>query len=85
MDRTDLHRRIRDFAHRNKLVIGEQLGHGMHGIVFAANYQTKAGRCALKVHERGKEYRRERDVYLRLKEHAAHRYSRLPCTSNGRV
>jgi len=51
-------------------MIGEQLGFGLHGIVFAAKYQTKGGRLALKVHERDKEYRRERDVYLRLQEHA---------------
>jgi hypothetical protein len=69
MGRTDLHRRIDAYAHRNYLDVGEQLGYGVHGIVFAAKYQTKGGRIALKVHERDKEYRRERDVYLRLQEH----------------
>jgi hypothetical protein len=69
MDRTDLLRWVQDDAHRNDLVLGEPLGYGLHGIVLAAKYQTQGGRCALKVHERDKEYRRERDVYLRLREH----------------
>ncbi len=69
MGRTDLLRRVQDHAQRKGLVIHEQLGYGMHGIVFAAKYQTAGERLALKVHERDQEYRRERDVYLRLKEH----------------
>src|SRR5438552_53360 len=69
MSRADLHRRVQDYARQHRLELGEHLGFGVHGIVFAAKYQTKGGRCALKVHEREKEYRRERDVYLRLQEH----------------
>lgn len=70
MDRADLHRRVQDYAHTNHLLIGAQLGYGVHGIVFAAEYQTKGGRVALKVHERERDYLREHDVYLRLLEHA---------------
>jgi hypothetical protein len=70
MDRTDLLRRIQEYADRHGLTIGEQLGYGVHGIVFAARCQTESGRIALKVHERAGSYSRERDVYLRLQEHA---------------
>jgi hypothetical protein len=51
-------------------VVAETLGFGYHGIVFAAKHQTKGGRFALKAHVRSQEYVRERDVYLRLREHA---------------
>src|SRR5262249_4172286 len=69
MSRTDLVRRAQEYAHRNGLVVGRQLGFGVHGIVFSAECQTEGGRSALKVHERGADYARERDVYLRLQEH----------------
>jgi hypothetical protein len=51
------------------LVIVEHLGFGVHGSVFSAENQGKDGRVAIKVHERQPDYLRERDVYLRLKEH----------------
>jgi hypothetical protein len=69
MDRPDLVRRVQEYADRKGLRVGAQLGSGVHGIVFSAEYQTVGGRSALKVHERDADYRRERDVYLRLKEH----------------
>src|SRR5436190_162174 len=69
MARTDLIRRAEEYANRKGLMIGRELGSGVHGIVFSAEYQTEGGRSALKVHERGVDYGRERDVYLRLKEH----------------
>jgi hypothetical protein len=69
MSGTDLLRRLQDHAQRRNLVLAEQLGYGMHGIVTAAKNQTDSEPLALKVHEREKEYRRERDVYLRLQEH----------------
>jgi hypothetical protein len=54
------------------LALGEELGFGVHGIVFSAESQTKTEgsnlRSAVKIHERETEYRRERDIYLRLKE-----------------
>jgi hypothetical protein len=67
----DLLRRAHDYAQGRGLVLGERLGSGAHGIVFAAKYQSKSGRIAMKVHERQKAYVKERDAYLRLKEHAA--------------
>ena len=69
MGRTDLIRRAREYADRKGLVVGNQLGSGVHGIVFSAAHQAEGGRSALKVHERDADYRQERDVYLRLKEH----------------
>jgi len=69
MRRIDLVRRAQEYAHRKGLVIGRELGSGVHGIVFSVQYQTEEGRSALKVHERGPDCARERDVYLRLKEH----------------
>jgi hypothetical protein len=70
MDRRDLVRRAQQYADRKDLMIGRQLGSGVHGIVFSAESQIEGGRSALKVHEHGPDYARERNVYLRLKEHA---------------
>jgi hypothetical protein len=50
-------------------MLGEQLGLGVHGIVFVVKIQGEPGRSAIKVHEREKAYCRERDVYLRLQYH----------------
>jgi hypothetical protein len=69
MSRTELVRRAQEYCQRNGLSLGEQLGFGVHGIVFATESQTKGGPTAIKVHERQPDYRRERDVYLRLREH----------------
>ena len=60
--------RAQVYAARNQLEIKEQLGRGVHGIVFVAQSQIKRGRSAVKVHERQPAYGRERDVYLRLQE-----------------
>jgi hypothetical protein len=72
--RDELVRRAREYTQRNGSVLGEQLGSGIHGIVFATESQPEKGlsavRSAIKVHQRGPDYERERDVYLRLKEHA---------------
>jgi hypothetical protein len=69
----ELVRRGREYARRHDLVLGEELGFGVHGIVFVAESQPKKGRAeaksAVKVHQREPDYCRERDVYLRLKEH----------------
>lgn len=51
MGRTDLLRRVQDYAQRRGLALGEQLGSGVHGIVFAAEFQAEAVQAALKVHE----------------------------------
>jgi hypothetical protein len=69
MDRDDLFRRIQQYADRKGLALRESLGAGIHGNVLAAEYQTQGGRSAIKGHGRPEAYRRERDVYLRLREH----------------
>jgi hypothetical protein len=68
MDRPDLNRRIEEYAKRRGLVLGESLGAGVHGNVFSAENQITRGRIALKGHERERDYRQERDVYLRLRD-----------------
>lgn len=50
-------------------MLGNPLGAGVHGSVFAVESQTEKRVSAIKVHEREPYYCRERDVYLRLKEH----------------
>ncbi len=65
----ELVRRADLYAQKHGLVLGEQLGSGVHGIVFVAASKTKPGRAAIKIHEREESYRRERDVYLRLRGH----------------
>ena len=61
--------RVQLYSARNQLELQEQLGRGVHGIVFIVQSQSKRGRSAVKVHEREPAYSRERDVYLRLQEH----------------
>lgn len=56
------------YAARNQLELREQLGRGVHGIVWVVQSQVKRGRSAVKAHERTEAYCRERDVYLRLQE-----------------
>jgi hypothetical protein len=67
--RDELVGRARQYCERRQLLLGERLGYGVHGIVFAAESHTGAAASALKVHERVPDYRRERDVYLRLRQH----------------
>src|SRR5262245_45375317 len=69
MNRAEIVRRLEEYAARKGLSIGERLGFGVHGSVFAADCQTEGGRPALKCHERESSYVRVRDVYLRLREH----------------
>ncbi len=70
----ELMNRAREYSQRHSLVLGEHLGSGVHGIVFAAESQHEKGppvlRSAIKVHEHQPDFRRERDVYLRLKAHS---------------
>jgi hypothetical protein len=68
MERTDLDRRLQLYTDRNDLAVERQLGFGIHGTVFSMTHNTNGGRSAVKVHERGRDYARERDVYLRLRE-----------------
>src|SRR5262245_38539129 len=69
----ELTRRAHEYTQRHGLVLGDKLGFGVHGIVFVTENQPEKGpaaaRSAIKAHEREPDYRRERDVYLRLKQH----------------
>jgi hypothetical protein len=66
----ELLRRAQEYAQRNGLSLGDELGFGVHGIVLSAECQTKAGEpsvhSAVKAHEQEPCYFRERDIYLRL-------------------
>src|ERR1700730_12259198 len=68
----ELVRRAEEFARRSGLVLGQQLGFGIHGIVFATESQPGRGpsavRSAIKVHRREPDYSRERDIYSRLRD-----------------
>lgn len=64
----DLIRRADQYAQRYGLTLREQLGFGVHGIVFMAQSQTTPGASAVKVHQREASFCRERDVYLRLRD-----------------
>ena len=66
VDRSELVRRASDYCRRAGLQLGPQLGYGVHGTVFTAQSQSGPDRSAVKVHERDRFYRRERDVYRRL-------------------
>ena len=57
-----------DFASKHDLQLAERLGFGVHGIIHAAENKSKGGRVALKAHRQSEPYKRERDVYQRLKE-----------------
>ena len=65
-------RRLNEYAKRNGLTLGRELGFGVHGIVYAAKGQSTEGLAsmptAIKALEREAEYLRERDAYLRLLE-----------------
>lgn len=69
----ELERRAREYAQQHGLVLGEQLGFGVHGIVFLAESQpgneTPPVRSAIKAQRRELDYQRERNVYLRLGDH----------------
>jgi hypothetical protein len=67
-NRPELLLRARKYCEKNGLILGDSLGTGVHGSVFAVENQTKTGISAIKAHEHEHAYRRERDVYLRLKE-----------------
>lgn len=69
----ELEHRARQYTQRSGLVLGQELGRGVHGIVFVIESQPEKGpmaaRSAIKAHRREPDYCRERDVYLRLQEH----------------
>src|SRR5437660_142832 len=61
--------RALQYAEQNGLVLGKELGFGVHGIVFATESQAERGSSALKLHYQEPAYCRERDIYLRLRRH----------------
>ena len=74
MDVNDkLENRARQYAQQNGLLLGEELASGIQGIVFLTESQPEkvpsVVQSVIKVHRREPAYCRERDVYLRLKEH----------------
>ena len=64
--------RIHEYAKLHALTLFDEFGHGVHGSVFAAEsqHEKSAGllQWAVKVHKNVADYRRERDIYLRLQE-----------------
>jgi len=58
----------RAYASRHQLQLAERLGFGIHGIIFVAEDNSKAGKTALKVHRSAEAYLRERGVYERLRD-----------------
>src|SRR6058998_462407 len=54
------------YASRHHLQVAERLGFGIHGIVFVAEDNSKAGKTAIKAHQYPEAYLRERRVYERL-------------------
>jgi hypothetical protein len=68
----ELRDRAQEYARQNGLALSDELGAGVHGIVFLTESQPEKGqpaaRSAIKAHQREADYRRERDIYLRLRE-----------------
>ena len=60
------------YCRENNLQLEQKLGHGTQGIVYSTNRNS-----ALKIHAELQAYKRERDVYLRLAEHRAHKINAL--------
>jgi hypothetical protein len=58
----------RTYAAQHQLCLAERLGFGIHGIVFVAENNTKAGKTAVKVHRAAEPFRRECAVYERLRD-----------------
>ncbi len=64
----------RAYASRHQLQLVERLGFGIHGIIFVAEHNSKAGKTALKIHRAAEPYLRERAVYERGKTQASARF-----------
>jgi hypothetical protein len=62
-----LNQNIQAYVTRYRLQLSEPLGFGMHGNVFAVEYNSKVDRAAIKAHRFDTCYVRERAVYQRLK------------------
>src|SRR5262245_18010357 len=61
---------IAEYCRRNQLQPTRRLGFGVHGSVFTARNQINGRSSAVKSLEQEKFYRRERNVYRRLREFA---------------
>jgi hypothetical protein len=63
-----LNHRLQVYAQRWQLKLAEQLGSGMHGIIFSALSKREMGKTAVKAHKEQDPYRREVAAYLRLQD-----------------
>jgi len=68
MDDKLLIENARVYARRNQLQLGERLGFGIHGIVFAAENKSNFGKSVLKMHRSEEPFQRELAIYERLLE-----------------
>jgi hypothetical protein len=70
--KNELEKRAAEYVRRHSRILGKELGYGVHGIVLLTKSQrgkkSAAAQSAIKIHEHEADYRRERDIYLRLKE-----------------
>jgi serine/threonine protein kinase len=64
----ELNRLVQQYASKRDIKLGEPLGFGVHGNVFAAEYNTKPGFLAVKFHREDRPFEREYRVYQRLRE-----------------
>ena len=66
----DIIEKAEAYVARRGCHLAGRLGFGIHGIVFAVEGNAHPGIAALKIHYSEEPYRREKDVYERLKEAA---------------
>ena len=64
----DIIEKAETYATRTARHLSARLGFGIHGIVFALEGNLNPGAAALKIHYSEEPYRRERNVYLRLRD-----------------
>ena len=57
------------YAVRHRLQLADRLGLGMHGIVFVAESKERVFKSAVKIFQNEEPYQKERNAYVRLKEH----------------
>jgi RIO-like serine/threonine protein kinase len=77
----DLDSLAQRYALRRNIKLGERLGFGIHGIVFAAEDNTKPGFFAVKFHREQRPFERECSVYQRLRETKLREFSASMCLS----
>ena len=70
------------YASKRNIKLGERLGFGVHGTVFAAQDNTKPGFFAVKFHREQRPFNQECRVYERLREESKLRkFSASMCRS----